>query len=109
MFRKSICSGNSTYWRSSLRACLSVARSMIQRLLRDVSKHNENTGVVHRAYLCELAQKSVAIEAWHRPRVDYNINAVFCIGKCILLSQRTALPDRCAICALQNAYGQANS
>ena len=57
MLRKSTCSGDSTYRRSSLRACLREARSMIHRLLQMLDKVLRNA---HEAYLCELAQ-NVAI------------------------------------------------
>jgi hypothetical protein len=64
MFSRSMWSGDCTYWRSSARACLSVARSTIQRLLRRVlSKVRVKAAGT---YLCELAQKSVAIEACRR-------------------------------------------
>jgi hypothetical protein len=59
-----MCSGDSTYWRSSPRACLSLARSTIQRLLRETVEQDTDTVTEHRAYLCELTQKSVAIEAY---------------------------------------------
>ena len=57
MFRKSICSGESTYWRSSLRACLSEARSTIHRLLRGMF-NNDRVSEIRRELTCVSSPRS---------------------------------------------------